>query len=272
MSNRVFLSQNDAKYKNARVSLLMIVVFSAINLFSISFGEFYFLFSSYFTQLMAVIGVSLAEEFGSTILIVMCAVGLISVIPYLICWIFSKKHVGWMIGALVLFSVDSVVFLIDFVPAIASGQFFSLIDLLFHIWAIGSLAAGVKYGLNAKKDAETAESNENADAAFAQIDNMEDDFPRQITVTRKKSFLGCAVAVSVYVNRKEVCQLKNGETKSFTAPGKSFELGAMFTSGMANGKLTVPAGSGNASFQLSVKSGFTANQILITPMDQTPVA
>ena len=42
-----FTSINDAKYKNMRVSLLAIVIFSAINLISITLTQTYFLFSAY---------------------------------------------------------------------------------------------------------------------------------------------------------------------------------------------------------------------------------
>ena len=272
MNNRTFLSSNDTKYKNARASLLMIVLLSTLNLLTVTIGDTYFLFSAHIPTVLAATGAALAQEAGNNLLlIIMVVLAAILIVPYLVCWIFSKKHVGWMIGALVLFGVDSLFFLLDFVSLLADGEFTMFIDLVFRIWAIGSLIAGVNYGLKAKKEKGAAENGENVDAMFPQQEEIADDFPRQITVTRKKAFSGCAVAIVVFADGKEICQLKNGESKTISVPSRTFKLGGMFASGLASGDLTVPAESSCTSYQFAVKSGFTTAHIEITPMSTTNV-
>lgn len=269
-----FTSINEAKYKNMRISLLLIVIASAVNLFSIILAETYFLFSAYITQLLATIGYSLYLETEMVIFpVLMGVVGLVTIVPYLLCWIFSKKHVGWMIGALVLFSLDSLLFLPDFFAFLLGGDFTMILDLVIRIYALVSLAMGVSYGLKAKK--ETAAAAEAVPAmADAMVGNGTDyapayhgetfDVQRTVTVARKKSFVGCAVPIVICVNGNEVCRLKNGETQTVTVGSNSFELGARFTNGLGAGNTVVPAGTDALTYQATVKTGMMASQIVLT--------
>lgn len=79
------------------------------------------------------------------------AVGLASavlvLVPYLLCWIFSKKRRGWMIAALVLFAVDTGALVVDTLGS--DDVLYNLPDLLFHIWVLVYLVLGVKHAQQA---------------------------------------------------------------------------------------------------------------------------
>jgi len=82
-------------YKNARGALLAIAVINLAFLLLQSFG-----------------GASLFD-----IIIVLVFVGLLTT-----CWVLSKKHYGWMTAALVIFSIDTVFWIINAVLVLlASG-------------------------------------------------------------------------------------------------------------------------------------------------------
>ena len=146
------LSQSTAKYNNMRLSLLLILVFSVINLFS-PLLDFYMLFSAYIPQMLAQIGIYLYLTEGVlAFYVIMVVLALILLVPYLLCWIFSKKKVGWMIAALIFFSIDTILFLIDLVAYLGAGDYSFILDLIFHVYALVSLAMGVKYGLDMKNE------------------------------------------------------------------------------------------------------------------------
>ena len=52
------------------------------------------------------------------------------------CWLFSKKRRGWLIVALVLFSLDTAFLLLNFDISV-------IVDILFHGYIIYSLVTGV---------------------------------------------------------------------------------------------------------------------------------
>lgn len=271
-----FTSIYDAKYKSMRASLLAIVIFSAINLISVTLTQTYFLFSAYLPQLLAVVGYEFYLETEMTVFpVIFGVIGLVMVIPYLICWIFSKKHVGWMIGALVMFSLDTLLFLPDFITFLMAGDFSTILDLVFHVYALVSLAMGVSYGLKAKKETATAaeaiptmaEVLAESGTDYAPASTPEaDDVQRTVTVARKKSFVGCAMPIVLYVNGKEVCRLKNGESQTFTVGSNAFELGAQMSNGLCVGSTMVSMGTTALSYQAAIKSGMMTSHIELTQM------
>lgn len=141
----------EQKYRVARGSLLIVVILSIINLFSLIFTQSYFLFSSYITLMLGATGAEIyAEANGDAlVLVVVVVLGIISVLPYLACWIFSKKKVGWLIAALALFAFDTLLLLIDTITAL-DGTF--IIDLAIHGYFIYEMVVAVKYGLKKKKE------------------------------------------------------------------------------------------------------------------------
>lgn len=147
MNNTRIISKNGATYNSARISLLLITIISVVNLVTILFSETYFIFSAYFTQILGATGYYLYLETGEVVYpIVTTIVGLISVVPYFLCWLFSKKRYGWMVAGFVLFCVDSVGFTFDLISLLSVGQFSMTIDLVIRVLIIVELAMAVKSG------------------------------------------------------------------------------------------------------------------------------
>ena len=278
MNQQQLYYQKSNQYRSARGSLLTIVLLSVINVFSMIFSGSYFLFSAYLPQLFIYMGLDLAAESGDSLFLIVAGVfAVIVVVPYLLCWIFSKKHVGWMIGALCMFSLDSVLFLVDFVAFLQAGDFTMIIDLLIRVWAIVSLILGVKHGLAAKKEAENAPLE--ATPAFAENGDAAPDaaysgFQRPITLIRQKAFAASLVPMACYVNGKEVCVLKNGASQTVYAPEEAFELKVMLVAANngafgvqpapTQGSIMVDAGTAPLTYTLRMKSGLTTATIEIT--------
>ncbi len=277
MNHSTIASPNRAKYNNARINLLLVVIFSVFNLVLLLAAGRYFLFSSYFPQIMISIGNVLYEETSEFLFIILFGViGLASIVPYLLCWIFSKKHVGCMIGALVLFSLDTLLLLIDFVSLLVEGEVLGIFDVVFHAAIIVYLVFGVKYGIQMNKEAkETVPANDTpvstSESLFETGDAPASGIQRELTVTRSKAFTGCAIPVVCYVNGKEVCRLKNGETQTFPVPSETFELGATLSSGLGAGTVTVQPGTSALTFSARVKTGFAMSKVELTQI-QSPIS
>lgn len=160
VSNREML---ETKHKRSRNNLLLVVVFTVINLILlISKSNTYFLFSAYIPYALADMGMLLcgmypAEVYGEeflnaefldpSVFAIFIGIALVVVLLYLLSWIFSKKHkVGWLIFALVFFAIDTVALL-----ALWGVQMDSIIDIVFHAWVIISLSMGISANLKLKK-------------------------------------------------------------------------------------------------------------------------
>lgn len=254
------LAKAEGMYKNARVSLLMVAAFSFINIITICFADSYFLFSSYVTQLLSYFGAYFYVETGEILFYIVFAVlALVSVIPYLVCWIFSKKHQAPMIIALVLFSLDTAFMVFDI---IGYFDFSMILDVVFHAYVIYSLATGVKFGKQRKALAEevaamnAAQAQADAEAASGDVvleDSPEAQETRVLSFTRNKSFYGSAVAFSIYVDNQVVATIRNGETVSVTVNGLAHQLAVNTSGGAFSNVLELPAGSEGKSYLISGK-------------------
>jgi hypothetical protein len=144
------------KYNNSRVELLVVLIFTVVNLFAVSFADRYFLFAATIPMLLPLFSVGitadpelmtemgLMAEDATVLLIVGLVVGLILTLPYLFCWIFSKKRVGWMVAALVFFGIDCLFLLVTF-------DLSMIPDILIHAWVMFYLITGVINGFKLKK-------------------------------------------------------------------------------------------------------------------------
>ena len=256
------------KYKNARLSLLLVLIFSVINVFAV-FTDTYFLFSSRLALVLVAVGAELDAALGETLFVIVFAIlAIISLVPYLLCWIFSKKRVGWLIVGLVLFAVDTIILLIDVPGLIAEGNTSIIIDVVVHVIVIVELIIGVKAGYAMKKEAllseEQAQQLQEQNEQFISSSEYSEGQTREITFARKKSFVGAAVAIVVCANGREVCRLKNGESKTVELPMMAFELTAMLSNGFANVKEIVSAGETAPKYTFQVKMGLTTSTIEIT--------
>ena len=272
MNKKLIVSQEDVKYKNGRMSLLIIVICSALNIILPVLLGSYFLFSAYIPMYVADLGYYMYVESGEMLLwIIGIIIGFITLVPYVLCFIFSKKKVGWMIDALVMLGLDTLFFIPDFIFFMANGELSALLDLAFHIYALVTLIMGVVAGTKAEKQArpefETSAADVGVDVNVN--DSLEGDtsspFTRTLILVRPKAYAACAVKFVFFVNGSDVCTLKNGETSTLTVTGNSFELSAAMANGLGSTTVTVPAGTADISYTLVVKMGMTAANISLIP-------
>lgn len=145
----------EQRYRSARSSLLLAIVFTVINMGLLITKKFtYFLFSAYVPYFLTDLGMMMSGQypadfytgeyadaavFGKNFFYVMLAVSIVILMVYLICWLFSKDiKVGWLIVALVFFCIDTVLMLF-----IAGINMEMIVDILFHGWMIFDLVSAV---------------------------------------------------------------------------------------------------------------------------------
>ena len=142
------------KYNSARHNLIIAVAFTLINIVLLFVdGNSYFLFSLFTPYLLVFLGMDLTgrlpqlyteaeyamiEFLPDTVFYVMLAIAAIIVALFVLFWALSKKNkVGWIIAALVMVCLDSVLML--YMQEIQD----IIMDIVFHIWVIVSLAGGI---------------------------------------------------------------------------------------------------------------------------------
>ena len=145
----------ETKYTNARVNLLLVVAFTAINIIILATGSYtYFLFSASIPYFIADMGMLLCgkyppesyvdgfEEmivFEPSVFPIFLVIAFAIVSVYLVFWFFSKKKPGFLMAALVLFVIDTVGMFILY-----GISFDSIVDIVFHAYVIWSLVSGIK--------------------------------------------------------------------------------------------------------------------------------
>ena len=152
MSERQLLEN---KYSSACGNILLVVVLTVINIvLLVTNSNTYFLFSAYIPFALVDIGMYLcgmypsevyAEEFTgveflpqSFLTITLCIAAVILIL-YVISWVFSKKQKrGWMIFALVFFSIDTLAMV-----GLNGIVMEAIIDYVIHAWVIVSLVNGL---------------------------------------------------------------------------------------------------------------------------------
>ncbi len=143
-----------SRYSAARSNILVMVIFSAFNLLMLATGAgTYFLFSASVPYIITDLSMFLCrmypEEFyegfegmfffDKSFFVITLIVSILILALYLLCWFFSKKNkVGWLIAALVMFGIDTLVMFGYY------GFYLGIIvDIIFHIWVIVILAMGI---------------------------------------------------------------------------------------------------------------------------------
>ena len=159
----------ESKYNRSVSNILIVVVFSLINVILLVVGsESYFLFSAFIPYFIADYGMFFCgmypEEYyydmqgivfadKSTLVFCLVIVAVILLV-YFLCWLFAKKKkVAWLTVALILFVIDTVAMLV-----IAGVSVDMIIDIVFHAWVIISLISGIVNYNKLKKLPEEPES------------------------------------------------------------------------------------------------------------------
>jgi len=128
------------KMKSARHSLLLVLIFTVVNLVLLmADGNTYFLFSASVPFYLTVFGIGMdAGAGGSVFTTTALVISAIILAAYLLCWIFSKKKVGWYVAALVLFIIDTVLLVLLALAFETLAD--SIMDLVFHGWVVLELS------------------------------------------------------------------------------------------------------------------------------------
>lgn len=162
----IFLQQRqllEAKYNKSRHNLLLVLLFTAVNLILlVSNANSYFLFSAYVPYFLVDLGMYFcgmypAEVYGPdyssmqfsspVVFAVFLGIAIVILALYLLSWIFSKKgRVGWLIFAVVFFVIDLIA-LIYFLGLSTDH----IVDIIFHFWVIVSLMMGIVSHFKLKK-------------------------------------------------------------------------------------------------------------------------
>ncbi len=146
----------EQKYRTSRMNLLLVVVFTAINLFLLAINaDLYFLFSAFIPYFITSIGMFICGRFpeeyyvdgleemiflDNSVFVIMLVISLVLTLLYLLAWFMSnKQRVGWIIFALVFFGIDTLGML--FINGISVEAIF---DILFHAWVIYYLILGIR--------------------------------------------------------------------------------------------------------------------------------
>lgn len=136
------------KYQSARANLLLMIILTAVNIVLLftSAGNYMLLFSATVPYFAVIIG--MATQIDIMIAVSVCF-AVATLLIYLLCWGMSKKHHGWMIGALVMFIIDTVAMILMYV---SMGDFSGVLDIAIHAWVLYYLIIGVANGKKAKEE------------------------------------------------------------------------------------------------------------------------
>ena len=135
----------EQKYKSARMNLLLMIAMTLFNVVMLLAGSWsVLLFSATVPYFAVAVGVMSALDIFLYPCLIFAGICLLT---YFICWIFSKGHYGWMIAAMVLFIIDTLALV---AIVIFSGDYSSIVDVLFHGWVLYYLVMGVKTGAQLK--------------------------------------------------------------------------------------------------------------------------
>lgn len=145
MDNKEYIkvSKEIKNYKIARTNIMVFIIFTIVNMFML-FADVYFLFSIYSSTSFFVAGVVWKEVYGNSFLVLGFAIGLLILAVFFVFWLLSKKHRWSMIVLLILFSLDSVLLIVDCISAMKEGAFSLLVDIVFHALMMYYLVLGVK--------------------------------------------------------------------------------------------------------------------------------
>lgn len=151
------------RFNSARRSLLMVVIFTVINLvLLVTNSNSYFVFSAFIPYFLTGMGMMLCgrfpvEYYGDefltmeflppAVLTVTIAISVVIIALYLLAWFFCKnKKIGWLIFAFIAFAVDTIVMFL-----LSENLVSSILDILFHAWVLFDIGVAINVAGKLKK-------------------------------------------------------------------------------------------------------------------------
>ena len=135
----------EARYKNARIYLLMVTVISVINVIFFLMGVDRFYLVSTVIPYMAVLFRDMYA--GTTLAWIALAVGLIYLSLMVLFWVLSRRNPGWLIAGSALYALDMIPVVMMYR---VSGERVFLVSLVLHCVLLAIIAHGIisRYRLN----------------------------------------------------------------------------------------------------------------------------
>ncbi|MEI3038426.1 MAG: hypothetical protein V8T90_05075 [Victivallales bacterium] len=129
-------------YAKSVTNLGAAVLLSAVNVILISTNsDISFPFSAFFPSLMSIVGTTAIDSGMPQIVATVClAFAIASVALLALCWILAKKYRCFILISFLLFLFDTIL-LIPFIPE-GGGSIW--VEVVFHVWVLWTLFAGVK--------------------------------------------------------------------------------------------------------------------------------
>lgn len=130
------------KFKRSRDNLMLMIVFTVINLLLLLFqSDFYLLFSATVPTLTLAIGQYASADIGSNIPLWITSFIAVAIVGfYIACWAFSKKARLLILIAFIFFSIDTFILLV--LMLVVEFDLMMLVDLAFHFWILYYLYHG----------------------------------------------------------------------------------------------------------------------------------
>ena len=163
--------QAEQQFKAARISLLTAICLTVINILLLFTGmDWMLLYSVTAPYFIAVLGAVMENP---VMLTTGAVIGVVCLVPYLLCWLLSKKHSAWLIVATVLMGLDTLVLIGVY---LLLGDFSGILDFVFHGLIIYYMILGV---VGAKK-LKTLPEEEPADIIDQIVDGIPEDVAEEM--------------------------------------------------------------------------------------------
>lgn len=146
------------KITAGQYALMLIFLFTILNLVLLLLNtDRYFLFSASLPYYLTLVGMGLDNNFSSlgwdqigTHTVTALVISAVILLLYFLCLVLSSKRPGWLVGALVLFLVDTAALAV-FSFVLYENPAANLMDGFLHLWAIIELFQAVLANRKLKK-------------------------------------------------------------------------------------------------------------------------
>ena len=231
----------EQKYRSSRMNLLLVVIFTVVNLILlVTNTDTYFLFSAFIPYFITLMGMSVCGLFpkeyyegleeivflDKSVFAVLLVISIVLTLLYLLAWFMSNKNrVGWLIFALVFFGIDTL------------GMFYingisieSAFDILFHAWVIYYLVVGISAHYKLKKlpveeetvslpEENTVDKIESDEEASEYIDEEIEDSPILRRADTEAKF---RVLLEAKVDNYQICYRRIKHTNELVINGNVY--------------------------------------------------
>jgi len=151
-------------FNSSRSNLLAMIILTSINiLLAVANSDLYFLFSANIPRVLFYLGSGFSVTFG-------IIAAFIAISFYVVCWVLSKNHRGWIVAALAFFIIDALILLWILFNFVYRVDFSLIIELVFFAVIMYHLISGTRAWYSLRKMPPEDEQNE-AESATSDLVN-----------------------------------------------------------------------------------------------------